>query len=312
MGTLTTGPDMPFSDYARAWLDGHLASGYICEATAEKDRHAIEAASRHLGSLPIGAISADDLAGLVLFLRTQGARDGRGLSGTTSRTVYLVVRQVLSHAALMGHVGCDPCAHVRPPVADTDERVPLAPGRARALADALVAGAPSAVKAAGLLALSCGLRRGEACALRWDDVDLAIPSVTVSRAVSGPMRRLRAPKSRAGRMTVPVPPGAATALSRWRREQGGGDFVVGGHAAADPCRIGKGWSAWAEGNGFPGATLHVLRHTYATLLCAGGADIVTAASLMGHSGTAMLSRVYAHRVDERVLAATRGIGSALF
>lgn len=68
-----------------------------------------------------------------------------------------------------------------------------------------------------------GLRKGEALALRWDDVDLASESPVVR--VTGTLTRvdgslLRSePKTSAGRRTIPLVPAAADALRSLRVEQ---------------------------------------------------------------------------------------------
>ena len=51
--------------------------------------------------------------------------------------------------------------------------------------------------------------------------------------------------------------------------------------------------------------LHGLRHTYCTMLIAAGVDAKTVQQLMGHSDPRMTMKLYAHKVDEKVLA-TRG------
>src|SRR5262249_23636604 len=69
-----------------------------------------------------------------------------------------------------------------------------------------------------LLQASTGLRPGEACALRWSDLDRGVISVQRSlTTVSGPT--LKAPKRQRSVRTVPVPQSVLTELDRWRKTQ---------------------------------------------------------------------------------------------
>ena len=43
-----------------------------------------------------------------------------------------------------------------------------------------------------------------------------------------------------------------------------------------------------------------------------GTDMITAADLMGHSGTQMLENVYAHTVPENKVSAMKAVGDFMF
>jgi integrase len=64
--------------------------------------------------------------------------------------------------------------------------------------------------------------------------------------------------------------------------------------------------------GYPTLKIHELRHTFATLLVASGVDIVTAKNLMGHSDSRMLTKIYAHLVDQNAVSAMDKMGDELF
>ena len=54
--------------------------------------------------------------------------------------------------------------------------------------------------------------------------------------------------------------------------------------------------------------LHELRHTYCIMLIAAGQDAKTVQYLMGHSDPRMTMGLYAHKVDDKVLAARGAVG----
>ncbi|MEG1561364.1 MAG: tyrosine-type recombinase/integrase, partial [Raoultibacter sp.] len=57
---------------------------------------------------------------------------------------------------------------------------------------------------------------------------------------------------------------------------------------------------------------HQLRHTFATMLVSNGVDIITAKTLMGHSDTDMLTKIYAHCVPDNITKATGMLGGILY
>ena len=66
-----------------------------------------------------------------------------------------------------------------------------------------------------------GLRRGDACGLRWCDVDLTGKTLTIAQQLQEDYGTLRygPPKSRASQRTVALDTGTGTVLARHRTEQ---------------------------------------------------------------------------------------------
>ena len=55
-----------------------------------------------------------------------------------------------------------------------------------------------------------------------------------------------------------------------------------------------------EENGFPDTFhLHSLRHTAASLMISGGADVATVSGLLGHSQVSTTLDIYTHAFDEK-------------
>ena len=62
--------------------------------------------------------------------------------------------------------------------------------------------------------------------------------------------------------------------------------------AVQPHLLGKEYAAFCKMNGF-NCTFHDLRHTFATMMIAGGTDVRTVASYLGHANVAMTLNTYA-------------------
>jgi integrase len=136
------------------------------------------------------------------------------------------------------------------------------------------------------VAAYAGLRRGELVALRWRDVDFAGRKIVVRRALSGDTE-LRSTKSRRAR-EVPLPDQAATALDRLSRRDeftGPDDYVFANRCGRrlDPSALRRRFERARDAAGLEPLRFHDLRHTYGSLLVAGGIDLASVKAAMGHA-----------------------------
>jgi len=161
--------------------------------------------------------------------------------------------------------------------------------------------------AVGLLA-STGARRGEACALRWEHVDLdkCTPSILGSVGRHNGRLTISQPKSAVSRRKIYLDSGAVTLLRQHRAQQpeyklGLGSIyqhqdllfssAIGG--LLDPNILTKTWQKRyreADSNFRP----HDLRDAHATALIEDGTDYKTVQTRLGHSSPSLTLAVYAH------------------
>jgi integrase len=149
-----------------------------------------------------------------------------------------------------------------------------------------------------------GLRRGELVALRWRDVDFAGRKLIVRRALSGETE-VRSTKSRRARQ-VPLPTQGATALERLRQRgdfTGLDDYVFASRLGRrlDPSALRRRFERARDAAGLEPLRFHDLRHTYGSLLVAGGIDLPSVKAAMGHSHITTTER-YLHARPAGALA----------
>jgi integrase len=211
--------------------------------------------------------------------------------------------------------------------------VPSAPPRQLAADASIIARVLEAVnaepqpwRAAGLLIVHTGMRRGELCGLQWSDLDLDRGTAAIRRTrtttyrgqvVEGPT------KTRAGARLIPVAPPAVEALRDWRRLQleqrlaagagwQGGDWVVTlDGLPVRPDVVTHWWTRTARRAGVS-LRLHDLRHLAATLMAQHGAPPRVIAEVLGHTRASFTLDVYAGAPDlEAMRAATETLARAL-
>jgi integrase len=181
--------------------------------------------------------------------------------------------------------------------------------------DEIVARAREDVQDAELVRVGAyaGLRRGELVALRWRDVDFTGRKLVIRRALSGEME-VKSTKSRRVR-EVPLADQAAGALDRLSRRgefAGPDDYVFCNRIGRrlDPSALRRRFERARDAAGLEPLRFHDLRHTYGSLLVAGGIDLVSVKAAMGHSRITTTER-YLHarpagELADRFTRAPRG------
>jgi integrase len=149
-----------------------------------------------------------------------------------------------------------------------------------------------------------GLRRGELVALRWGDVDFDGRKVVVRRAVSANVEA-SSTKSRRAR-EVPLPDQASEALLRLASRNdftASDDYVFANRFGRrlDGSALRRRFERGRDAAGLRPLRFHDLRHTYGSLLVAGGVDLASVKSAMGHSRITTTER-YLHARSASELA----------
>ena len=249
--------------------------------------------------VPLAELGVEDIedwhAELLALPRQRG---GGTLSAASVSMAHHVLSTCLNDAVRRRRVAFNPCSLVTPPQAD---REPPEPPSADEV-DVLIAACRERPDGARwMLAITTGLRQGEALGLRWRDVRLAAPaSVTVRRSqarVSGEWL-YKDPKSRKSRRSVPLPAVAVEALRAHRERQQVTDIggLVFTRPSGDPVHRRQDWRDWdalLRDIGLPHYRVHDCRHAFATELLEQGEDPRVVQELLGWSSAAM-AQVYQH------------------
>lgn len=140
----------------------------------------------------------------------------------------------------------------------------------------------------------CGLRVGEALALKWTDVDLHTGTVFVRGEKDG------ARKTAAAKRDVMMIPALVHPMRAYKIAQGqrGYVFANGNGLPVSRREALRALRAAEKRAGLPEYTLHELRHTFASILIAQGEPVTLVARQMGHKDPSVTLKTYAHLFDE--------------
>jgi hypothetical protein len=220
-----------------------------------------------------------------------------GGAGTAARVVEML-GGIYSWAEKREFVaGPNPAHGVETARGEAKDRV-LSGDELRALGKALnenEATVPLPVAAVRLIALT-GLRREEACALRWSEIDMP-----------GSCLRLEATKT--GRSTRPIGKMARELLQSLPRLSEEWVFPNrGGNGRAD---LKSSIAALFDAAGLTDARSHDLRRTFGSIAADEGYGDATIAELLGHSRRGVTQRHYIRRPDAALVAAADRVSARI-
>ncbi len=267
-----------------------LSAARLAPRTVEAYRRDLAHLADWLGRSPADA-SADDLAAYVARLRADG------LAATTVARRLAAVRSFFRHQVLLGARPDNPAASVELPRRRRTLPRTLSPAEVERLLDAAAGTTPRAMRdrAIAELLYGAGLRVSEAVSLDRQSVDLE-------------NRLVRCVGKGSKERVVPIGREAADALRRYlargrphldrrHRPELFLNAHGGGLTRAGVFLILRGLAAKA---GLEPERIHphLLRHSFATHLLEGGADLRAVQEMLGHADLAT-TELYTHVSDRR-------------
>jgi integrase len=289
-----------------AYLDRWLVDGLTDHKATTRENYSTMV-RKHIAPA-IGSVRLDKLSPLDVQSMVKAKRATH--SASTVRLIFSVLHRALEQAVEWELMARNPATKVKRPRSGEPHDRFLSPAKATQL---LTTARGTRLCALVAVALAIGLRRGEALALRWSDVDLDGGSVTVRRTLSrvGEGLAFTTPKSGKSR-TVPLPAPSLRILQEHRQALIAERLALGPAwtdldlvfpsrlgTAAEPRNILREFHALVARAGLPAARFHTLRHSCGALLVAQGVHLQVIAEILGHSDIRVTSAVYAH-VGERL------------
>jgi integrase len=305
-GVLIDAKKITVTDYLDRWLETvkpnvspktHQRYAEVCRKTI----------APRIGSLILSKLTPPQISTAYTEALTSGRRV-RGSGGLSPRTVHhmhTILKGALAQAVEWNLLARNPCDAVRPPKVEKKRMMTFdLPQTAQAI-DAV---RPFRLFIPALLALLCGMRRGEIAGLRWRSVDLTGGKLSVveSAEQTGNVVRYKEPKTGKGR-SIALSSTMIDELRAWRLRQAQEFLKLGMRPADDtfvctqadgsphqPNNLTHRWSLIIRGTSLPHIRFHDLRHTHATLLLQQGVHPKVASERLGHSKVGITLDLYSH------------------
>ena len=235
-----------------------------------------------------------------------GRRDGKGgLSPRTVHHMHRVLKQALAQAVRWQLLNRNPVDAVDPPKVERRRMTTYDMSQTAALIDA-VRGTPMFIPT--LLAVLCGMRRGEIAALRWRNVDLTTGQISVVASAEQMNGSVRLKETKSGRARTVAMSGTVRDELRTHRLQQAQDMLKLGTRLTDdnfvaaladgspmqPTFITHEWVRFLNATDLPRVRFHDLRHAHATHMLSSGIHPKVASERLGHSKVGITLDLYSH------------------
>ena len=162
-----------------------------------------------------------------------------------------------------------------------------------------------------MMLLFTGMRRGEVLGMKWEDVDLKKNVFHIERSVTYPKGKngyeIGKPKTESGIRDVPISP----ELMKVLQPMGVQGYIIGGEEPITLSVHRRMMERIRRTIDLHGASPHIFRHSYATLLNDAGASVKTIQAIIGHSDVQTTINRYVHSRDEKKQEAVRSVNEML-
>lgn len=270
-----------------------------------------------LGSFKMPDITPAQISALLLDVQAAGK------SCATATKIYTILHSLFKMAYMGDMIDKNPMDKVERPKPRKDEAQTSEPqsytaAEIKKLFDVLDA-EPLKWRALVHLLIDTGIRRGECCALRWEDVDFSSGAVTISRNLCYTPKRgvyIDTPKNSHFR-TVYAGNDTLSLLRQLRAEQAQKAFSAyiftreGSPEPMHPQSPTRYLKKLSSRCGLDDLHPHKLRHTFASVAITNGADVASVSEALGHADKSTTLRMYTHANAESISRAGQIVREAI-
>ena len=315
---------LTLAKYIDLWLTD-IAPGKLAKSTIRRDRQDIERILPALGHYKLTELRPEHFRKLYVALRKEkNMINGKPLSELTVEGVHACLCGILSDAVESGLLDHNPAWRTYK-YSNIDKKQQVVADE-EILQKLICALEKESIKYETYfkLIIATGMRRGECCALKWEDINYAERSIHVCRnavKTTGDEIIVKAPKTKAGNRYVYFSAEMESLLREYeafcaaeterydRRKQTKDDYVFrrkGMKLPMTPSTFTWRFKKILKANDLPtDLNVHSLRHTAASLFIASGTDVGTVAGLLGHSQPSTTLDIYTHAFDKNKKAASQ-------
>jgi len=297
-----------FEEFSKRWLKDHAWANLSPETAQAYEimvkKHMVAAFGRH----KLQQITPEILQRYYADKLATGRRDGKGgLSPRTVKHHHRLLHVIFASAVKWRVLPRNPADAVDPPQFQRKEMNTFDQEGLETFLNSLQ---DTEYYPVFYTLLFTGMRRSEALALRWQDLDLDFGRLSIERSLHHLNDRtfhFLPPKTEKSRRLVALPPSLVLVLKQHRDNQRAMRLTMGlvvsnndlvfAHVDGKPLlphSISQAWSRLAKRAGYPEVRLHDARHSHASLMLAQGVHPKVVSERLGHNSVSLTLDVYSH------------------
>lgn len=288
-------------DYAVRWLSSMRYK--VKESTYMKYWNLVNSyIIPELGGLAWPELNRETLELFLVRMRTSGGKNRQGLSPKTVSDVLAAVRQISRYAVGYGEGAVFNLTSVT--ARKEEKEMQVLTTQEQEILCRFLCSDPDDRSLGELICLHTGIRIGEVCALRWEDISTENQTISINKT----MQRIQVPddaerktkvivtkpKSPCSIRQIPIPDKLAALLESRRKGRKG--YVLTGREDAwvEPRAMERHFAGVLRKAGIQQVNFHALRHTFATRCVEMGFDIKCLSILLGHANVNITLNRYVH------------------
>lgn len=317
---LTEDCRMTLGEWLDKWLDEYMIFT-IRESTLDSYRAMVKNQVKpFIGSKQISSLTTADMQKFYNKIKKEGrVREhpihGKTLADSMVRGVHMMLHEALDVAVRERLLVKNPTNGTTVPKCNYPEKQILGDSQLDTFLEAIKG--EEYWDAFFYVEVMTGLRRGEICGLKWQDINFEENKLQVKRSVSvkkGGGVSIGETKTETGVRCIQMPPSVAellkskkqTAITEWVFPH-----FLHPEQPISPATAYRKLKIILKHAGLPLIRFHDLRHTFATHATHGGVDPKTLAGILGHTNASFTLDTYTHVTSDMQKAASNIVGNIM-
>ena len=281
-----------FSDWIHYWLDNFVHPRVKNSTYASYKNKVTVHILPKLGNIKLQELKKSDFEELLIEMRVQ-------LKASSIKAIFSVIINCLNKALVMNLILENPCVGLEfPKIEKKTVQALSAQDQMKLVKEVETEQKFFSI----ILALQTGLRIGEICGLKWEDIDfennILYVNRTIQRIQNGKEGEHKTkiieitPKSSNSQRRIPISEGLRKSLIDIKKTSKSEYIVSNKNKPLEPRTIAYRFQIIRKKIGLESFSFHSLRHSFATRCLEAGGNIAAISSLLGHSSTKMTLDCY--------------------
>lgn len=289
------------------FLDDWLRSSRLNtkESTYARYAHLIERHIKpHLGDIPLSQVTTQGVEDFIAEQLKSGRLDGRGgLAPKTVTDILTVIKSTMEYARYNNYEII--CNIKKLSVKKKEKEMRVLTSTEQTVLLKTLTDEMDLCKFGVILSLYTGIRIGELCALKWEDLCLSQSVLKVKKTMQriqeteiGAIRKTKIiitePKSKCSIREIPLPPFIVDMARPFAASPQA--FVLTGDTKRfiEPRTMQNRFQSYVSESGIEKANFHATRHTFATRCVEVGFEIKSLSEILGHANVNITLNRYVH------------------
>ena len=311
---------MTLGEWLDKWLDEYMIFT-IRESTLDSYRAMVKNQVKpFIGGKQIASLTTADMQKFYNKIKKAGrVREhpihGKTLADSMVRGVHMMLHEALDTAVKERLIAKNPTNGTTVPKCNYPEKQILGDSQLDTFLEAIKG--EEYWDAFFYVEVMTGLRRGEICGLKWQDINFEENKLQVKRSVSvkkGGGVSIGETKTETGVRSILMPPSVADVLQN-RKQRAITEWVFPNFMHPEqpisPATAYRKLKIILKHAGLPLIRFHDLRHTFATHATHGGVDPKTLAGILGHTNASFTLDTYTHVTSDMQKAASNIVGNIM-